>query len=415
MTTHPVTTRTAPDPPPPARPPVHRVLPPAREDLADHHRRLGPLPQLARGELVGLLQAAGLTGRGGAGFPTWRKIVGLLEATGGGSRRAVVVANAAEGEPASSKDAVLLATAPHLVLDGLALVAAAAGTRRTHLYAATHHHPGLRAALAERGGAGPALVTAPGTFVAGEESAVAAAVEGRRALPWDRTVPVVQRGVGGRPTLVHNVETLAHVALLARWGADWFRSQGSAADPGTRLVTLSGAVTLPGVVEVPGDVPLRAVLAAAGTDVASLRAVLVGGYHGSWVSGRALSGGRLSRESLSPVGAAPGAGVLVALDRRTCGLAVAARTAAWLAGQSAGQCGPCVNGLPATAAALDRLARGDRDPALPREVARLAGLASGRGSCRHPDGTARFVASTLGEFASDVEAHQHGWCEAGAR
>lgn len=401
--------------PPTASPgqPMHRVLPPGPQDLAAHRHRVGPLPHLAAGELLGMLQAAGLTGRGGGGFPTWRKLAAVLEATAGRPGRAVVVANAAEGEPASSKDAALLAAAPHLVLDGLDLLAAATGSQRTHVYAPRGALPGLDRALTERAHTGwaavaPALVPAPDTFLAGEESAVVAAVVGRRALPWDRTAPVAHRGVGGLPTLVGNVETLAHVALIARWGPEWFRSVGSADDPGTRLLTLSGSVGDPGVVEVPGSVPLATVLAAGGTSPDSLRAVLIGGYHGTWVAGAGLAGTRLSRAA----GTSPGAGVVVALGRDRCGLRTAASITGWLAAQSAGQCGPCRNGLPAAALALARLAGGDRDQELPGEIARLAAAVDGRGSCRHPDGTARFLRSTLTEFADDVTAHLAGGCEA---
>jgi NADH:ubiquinone oxidoreductase subunit F (NADH-binding) len=417
-TTAPPPHRTAPTPPPdPREAPAHRLLAPAPEGLAAHRHRVGPLPRRTGPELVALLRDAGLTGRGGAGFPAWRKLDSVLRATGGRGRRAVVVGNGAEGEPASRSDALVLETAPHLVLDGLALLAAAVGTTSAHLVAPAPAHPALARALAERADAGwpgpaPRLVAAGTGFVAGEESAVVATVAGRGALPWDRTAPVSERGVDGRPTLVHNVETLAHVGLLARWGAAWFRSVGSADDPGTRLVTVSGDVDHPGVLEVPGAVPLADVLRAAGAHPA--RAVLVGGYHGSWLGGAALAGARLSRGALSGHGATPGAGVLVVLGHGRCGLDAAARATGWLAGQSAGQCGPCANGLPAAAAALARLAAGDRDPALPGEVARLAGLAEGRGACRHPDGTARLVRSTLTELADDVAAHLAGRCLARA-
>lgn len=394
---------------PPDQPRGARLLSARSPELAAHTAQHGPLPTLSGPQLVALLEASGLAGRGGAGFPTWRK---LADVAATATRRTVVVANGAEGEPRSSKDAVLLADAPHLVLDGLALAGAALGAHRLHLYSGAHALAPVRAALAERPGMRVILTEAPDTFVAGEESAVIRALGGGPALPYDRTTRITQKGLRGRPTLVQNVETLAHLALAARHGAAWFRSVGPVEDPGTRLVTLSGDVTHPGVREVASGTNLAALLADAGTDPTRVRAVLVGGYHGAWVPGPELGRTTLSVTSLSRFGASPGAGVLHVLGVDRCGLTAAADIATWLGTQSARQCGPCVNGLPTMAATLTRLAHGERTPALVGEVRRLADVVTGRGSCRHPDGTARFVHSSLTVFDHDVRAHLHGACEA---
>jgi len=378
---------------------------PAR-DLATHAREHGPLSTPSH-TLIDLLARAGLTGHGGAGFPTWRKLAAVV-ATG---RPPVVVANAAEGEPASGKDRELLARVPHLVLDGLQLVADAVGARDVYFYGA-----GVEAALAQRARWDRRRVTVvptPDRFVAGEESAVVAAVEGREAWPRDKTVRIGQSGVRGRPTLVQNVETLAHVALIARYGAPWFRQLGLPDEPGTFLATLSGAVARPGVHEAPYGVPLGELLAAAGGPVEPLQAVLVGGYHGAWVPpDPALP---ISRAGLRGFGASPGAGVVVALPASVCGLAAAARITGYLAGQSARQCGPCVNGLPRLADTLARLADRSPDPRLPAEVARIADLVAGRGACHHPDGTVRLVRSTLSTFDNEVRWHLAGRCTAAGR
>ena len=385
-----------------------RLLAAPAPDLATHTRTHGPLPAAPTGaQLVALLQAAGLTGRGGAGFPTWRKLADVAD-----PRRAVVVANGAEGEPASSKDAVLLTDAPHLVLDGLQLVGAALGAQELHLYAGAGLLAPVRSALGERTGLRVTLTASPDRFIAGEESAVVRALAGGPAVPHDRTTRITHRGLHERPTLVQNVETLAQLALAVRHGADWFRAVGPADDPGTRLVTLSGDVPHAGVLEVASGTNLAALLTGAGTDPERVRAVLVGGYHGVWVPGADLHRTDLSTASLHRHGATPAAGVLHVLDAHRCGLVAAAEIATWLAAQSARQCGPCVNGLPLIAATLTRLSRRDPDPTLSREIGRLAALVSGRGSCRHPDGTARMVHSTLRTFSHDVALHQHGRCEA---
>ncbi|WP_433720823.1 NADH-ubiquinone oxidoreductase-F iron-sulfur binding region domain-containing protein [Actinoplanes sp. CA-051413] len=377
--------------------------------LDTHLGRHGRAPVLNAEQLVEVLRAAGLTGRGGAGFPTWRKVEAVRRAGG----TAVVVANGAEGEPASGKDRALLAYQPHLVLDGLQLVAGALGARTARLYVAAASADGVRAALAARRGAGldpvPVTVTvAPQSFVAGEESAVVAAVSGRPAVPADKLVRITDSGVGGAPTLVQNVETLAHLALIARHGPGWFRAAGTPDEPGTFLATVGGAVRAPGVIEAGYGVPLGDLVDAAGGATAPLQAVLLGGYHGGWVPAR--PGIEVSRAALTPLGASPGAGIVLALPAHVCGLAETARIAGYLAGEVAGQCGPCVNGLPRLAATLGDLAHHRARPGLPAEVRRLAALVTGRGACRHPDGTARMIISAMRAFEADVTAHLAGHC-----
>ncbi|HKT04442.1 MAG TPA: NADH-ubiquinone oxidoreductase-F iron-sulfur binding region domain-containing protein, partial [Rugosimonospora sp.] len=349
-----------------------------------------------------------------------------------GERRPVVIGNGAEGEPASAKDRTLLTRAPHLVLDGLQLAAEAVGAGSTYLYVAGDLADQLRGVLATRTATGwdrvkVDVVVAPETFLAGEESTAVSWIEGKPALPRDKVRLVVESGVRRAPTLVQNVETLAHLALLARYGPDWFRQAGTAAEPGTFLATLSGAVSVPGVYEVPYGIPLSSLLARAGGQSAPLRGVLVGGYHGTWLPPAVDP--ELSRAGLAPYGASPGAGVVVALPSSTCGLVESARVARYLADQSAGQCGPCLNGLPRLADTLIRLARSERDPGehsrsralaeagtphassgLAAEVERLSGLVTGRGACHHPDGSVRFIRSALRVFANDIPAHLAGTC-----
>jgi NADH:ubiquinone oxidoreductase subunit F (NADH-binding) len=377
--------------------------------LDTHLARHGRPPEPDAGRLIGLLRAAGLTGRGGAGFPAWRKVEAVRRAGG----TPVVVANGSEGEPASGKDRVLLAYQPHLVLDGLQLVAGALGARTAHVHVPAASADGVRAALAARRGAGldavPVTVTvAAESFVAGEESAVVAAVSGRPAVPTDKLRRITDSGVGGAPTLVQNVETLAHLALIARHGPDWFRAAGTPDEPGTFLATVGGAVGAPGVVEAGYGVRLGDLVDAAGGATAPLQAVLLGGYHGGWVPARPEL--PVSRAALAPFAASPGAGVVLALPASVCGLAETARIAGYLAGEVAGQCGPCVNGLPRLATTLDDLARHRARPGLPAEVRRLAALVTGRGACRHPDGTARMITSAMRAFETDVAAHLAGRC-----
>ncbi|MCW2545911.1 MAG: NADH:ubiquinone oxidoreductase, NADH-binding (51 kD) subunit [Mycobacterium sp.] len=391
-----------------------RLLSTGARDLDGHLRQTGPLPWAGGpGPLAELIEASGLTGRGGAGFPSARK----LSAVAAG-KRAVVVANGAEGEPLSSKDRVLLTRAPHLVLDGLQLVAEATNAAEAYAYVPADLADGISACIAERHGIDRVAVQvciAPDRFISGEESAVVARLSGGLALPRDKSRMVVTAGVRGRPTLVHNVETLAHLALAARRGPAWFREAGTPEEPGTFLTTISGGVAQPGVYEFAHGVPLGELLEAAGGRSAPLQAVLIGGYHGAWVPWPAAAGAPVSRAGLAAFGASPGAGVIAALPASTCGLTQTARILSYLAEQSAGQCGPCLNGLPMLAEAFERLVGMPGWPGAPgalAEVQRLTGLVEGRGACHHPDGTVRLARSALQTFAEDVAAHRAGACTA---
>ncbi len=362
----------------------------------------GALPDLSVDQLVRLAEETGLTGCGGAGFPSAIKLRSVAD----GGRRPAVIGNGMEGEPLSHKDALLLTTAPGLVLDGLQLVSRALGARRTVLAVGPEIDP--RAAEAEAAGRGIDVRRLTGGFVAGQETALLNQLEGRAAVPRDPSTRVTTRGLDGRPTLVSNVETLAHLALAARFGAAWFRSVGLADDPGTSLFTVSGAVAHEGVIEAARGTRLADLIASTRPHP-GVQAVLVGGYHGAWVPGTDLDV-RLTKADLAPYGASVGAGILHVLGADACPLRAAADMTSYLAGESAAQCGPCLNGLPRMADSLQRLAHGVRDPGLPREIDRLRSLVVGRGACAHPDGTARLVASTMRVFEPHVAAHLAGWC-----
>ncbi|MCW2758583.1 MAG: NADH:ubiquinone oxidoreductase, NADH-binding subunit [Nocardioidaceae bacterium] len=373
-----------------------------------------PLPTLTATDLVTLVERAGLTGRGGAGFPTARKLA-AVRASG---RTPVVLGNAMEGEHLSHKDAELLTVSPGLVLDGLVLVGRALGARR--LVLAVGHRIDAEPVRRAAGGRGVEVLSLAGGFVAGQESALVDRVNGGPGRPAGPRRPVWRHGVDGEPTFVANAETLAQLALLARRGPGWFRSAGTDSEPGTMLVTVSGSspdlLRRPVVLEVPLGTPVGDVLDRVGVGRPQVRAVLVGGYHGAWLPGSAVDT-PLSRAGLAPWDAAPGAGILHVLDHRHCPLRVSADVAAYLGREVVGQCGPCVNGLPRMAQTLDLLAGPRPDAGVVAEVDRLRRLVEGRGACAHPDGTARFVASTLRVFAGHVEAHLAGDCRAhgGAR
>ncbi|MHB8439802.1 MAG: NADH-ubiquinone oxidoreductase-F iron-sulfur binding region domain-containing protein [Acidimicrobiales bacterium] len=394
------------------------------ENLAAHISRLGPVPNARRGPaLLQVVSDSGLAGRGGAGFPTATKLA-VANASPG---TALVVVNASESEPASFKDRTLVWLRPHTVLDGATLVAEAIGADEVIVQL----HRGDRAgresmsrALAERkevalDAVSVRLSLGPDRFVAGESSAVVAFIEGAPAKPRPGRRAAIS-GVHGRPTLVQNAETLAHIALLARRGAEWFRQSGTADAPGSVLVTVHGDVAYPGTVfEVWGTATVGELVAAAGVEFEAAHgagtqeaAVLVGGYGGTWVT---MDGARslpVFRDGLARSGVSLGCGVLGVIARGSCGLAETARILTYLAGESAGQCGPCAFGLPELAELAQALAAGRLSRAGCRRLPVLADSIAGRGGCAHPDGAVALFESALAVFSDDLRRHvRHRPCE----
>jgi NADH:ubiquinone oxidoreductase subunit F (NADH-binding) len=385
-------------------------------DLAGHVDALGPVPlrglsrRAWRDAFVSALEASGLPGRGGGGFPAAIKLAVAHGAGSGG----VLVVNGMEGEPASDKDKLLLLRSPHLVLDGAQLMAAACGGRQVTVCVPEgrdHVAAAVATAIAQRARTDHAptpetLVRPPDRFVAGEESALAAWIESGASRPVFRPDKGTALRIGRQSALVHNAETLAHVAMIARTGPESFRAHGLLEDPGTCLVTISGAVENPGVVEVERGTPLIDIARRASPQHVP-QALLVGGYGGAWVGPEHFATPCASL-SLRSVGASAGVGVVVVLGPDACGLMESARIAHYLAGQSAGQCGPCVYGLPAIADDMARLARGHVDVALMARLDRRLREVNGRGACRHPDGAVQLVRSALGVFGADVRVHATG-------
>ena len=394
---------------------VHRLLG-HPSDLKGHLDAHGPL-NVALGRngswqqgLMTSLEASGLTGRGGGAFPASIKLELAQSAGGGGT----VVVNAMEGEPASDKDTLLLTRTPHLVLDGAQYLAALCRAVRIVVCIPIGRDSvaaAVNQAMRERSRNNHApvreeMVRPPGRFIAGEESALANWMQSARSLPVLRPDKGAPLRIGRRPALVHNAETLAHIALIARHGAGPFRARGMTEEPGTSLVTISGDVTYPGVVEVDRGTPLWDI-AIRSQPAEPVQALLVGGYGGTWI-GPEHFGSPYASIPLRTIGAAAGAGVIVVLGETSCGLAESARIARYLADENAGQCGPCVNGLPAIADGMARLARGEgRYDDITRLQRRLSEV-NGRGACRHPDGAVSLVRSARAVFAGDLDAHGRG-------
>ncbi len=382
--------------------------------VEEHLARWGPAPvQSAGHDLVDKLSASGVAGHGGAWFPVatkWRSI------PHGRFSRPVVVANGAEGEPASSKDAFLLTRLPHLVIDGLSLAGAALGACQAVMYVPGRLVREVEAAVDSRRhfGLDPLeiqVIAAPDRFIAGQESSVVNVLNGRRdAVPsFIGIQPIRERGVNSRPTLVQNVETLAHVALIARFGPTWYRGLGTEESPGTMLTTVTGRWSAPRVMEAALGRPLREILDLSPADARNYLGALLGGYGGGWITMSALMDLRLTEGAARREHSSLGAGVIALLPDSVCPLMEMARVVRYMEEQGAGQCGPCIHGLAGLAQMTKALAV---RPAVltggTRAILDVCDLVDGRGACRHPDGVARFVRSALVVFEDHVTAHLQG-------
>ncbi|GAB2837765.1 NADH-quinone oxidoreductase subunit NuoF family protein [Actinoallomurus bryophytorum] len=377
-----------------------------RVDGATHRAIHGKFRQRRLRDLTAIAEAVHLRGRGGAAFPFARKLTAVMRTARTRDCQPVVLVNATEGEPASAKDKFLLAHTPHLILDGAMLAAKAMGAREV-VIGLTDTGPAarsLRSAVLESGLRDfVRLVQLPERFVTGEGGALVNGVNGGPALPPGRKVRAADRGVDGLPTLLSNAETYAQLALVSQLGPDLYSAVGTAEEPGTVLLTVWGADGLPRVIEAPAGVPMAQVLDLG--QATTGQGVLVGGYHGAWITPAAANRACVSRESIGRAGGALGAGVIMTLGEDVCPLGEVARVAAYLGAESAGQCGPCRLGLPAIARSLNSLVAGRSTTEALSAVSQGTQTVVGRGACKHPDGSARFVTSALSTFAADVKVH----------
>jgi NADH:ubiquinone oxidoreductase subunit F (NADH-binding) len=377
------------------------------ERLDAHRARLGSLPRHAASIAIDELEASGLLGRGGAGFPVGRKWRALAERSSG---RAVVVVNGAEGEPASHKDRILMAHRPHLVIDGAILAADAIGADEVVIYVGEEHRAAraaLEGAVAERRAEvrrPVRLVDAPISYVAGEASAAVNCINTGDARPVTTPPRVSERGVGGAPTLVQNVESLAYAALIARFGAPWYRSVGRGLTRGTALVTVTGAAA-EGVREIELGTTVGEVAAASGAHADEIRAVVLGGYFGTWAAADDAWDLPLDPAVMKGQGLTFGCGIVGLLGDDVCGVTATAGIIAFLAAESAGQCGPCVYGLRSIGEATRRVADGRAGADEVADIERWTGLVQGRGACHHPDGAAQLMVSALNVFGDEFVHH----------
>ncbi len=386
-----------------------------REDIVVYHGLGGYQPLAEPEQLLGEVEASGLLGRGGAGFPLAVKVRTVRD-NGRAAGGTAVVANGEEGEPASVKDRWLLRHRPHLVLDGLRLAAAMVAAKRAYVYVSDADSArSVEAALTELGpdalgGIAVELWNVDPGYIAGEETAVTRAINGGPVKPTDKPPRPFQHGVRGQPTLVSNVETLANLPYLQRHGAAAFRSLGTALSPGTFLATLTGAGRPAGLYEIPHGLPFTELLALHGISPEQVRGALLGGYFAGLLN-RAVLDVTLDHETLRGLGSGLGCGAISVITD-DCPVAVAASVLAYFDRENAGQCGSCFNGTAAMAAAAGALRDGFATSEDLSRLRRWSVMLRGRGACATLDAATNVAGSLLDQFPTEVARHLDNSCGA---
>jgi len=380
-------------------------------------------------EIVAEIEASGLRGRGGGGYPTGAKWRSVLEAPGGAR---VVVCNGDEGDPGAFMDRMILESYPLRVVEGMAVAMAALGAEEGIAYirseyplAIARFSEALRRSeeagiLGENAlGSGRMLAirvaVAGGAFVCGEETALLASLEGKRGTPRYRPPYPSERGLHGRPTLVNNVETFALVPWILRNGAMAFRSLGTDGSPGTKTFALAGRIDRGGLVEVPMGITLRGIVDDVGGGVSggrTLKAVQVGGPSGGCVPER-LCGTPVGYEELGASGTMMGSGGLVVLDETDCMVDVARYFMKFTAEESCGKCSFCRIGTKRMLEILEDLCEGRGRPSHLDELERLSAAVSAGSLCGLGRTAPNPVLSTLLHFREEFEAHAEGCCPVG--
>jgi NADH:ubiquinone oxidoreductase subunit F (NADH-binding)/(2Fe-2S) ferredoxin/NAD-dependent dihydropyrimidine dehydrogenase PreA subunit len=371
--------------------------------------------------IIAEVSAAGLRGRGGAGYPTGRKWEAARRAQG---EPRYIVCNGDEGDPGAFMDRSVLEADPHAVLEGMIIGARAIGASRGFLYIRNEYPLALariEKALEQARAYGLLgrdilgtgfdldleVVRGAGAFVSGEETALLASIEGGRAYPRQRPPYPAERGLWGRPTVINNVETWANVPAIIRHGAAWFSGHGTATSKGTKIFSLVGKIANTGLVEVPMGITLREIIFGIGGGIPGgreFKAVQIGGPSGGCIP-RPLLDLAVDYESLQAAGSMMGSGGMIVLDDSTCMVDIALYFLRFAEEESCGKCAPCRAGTGAMARLLAKITAG---LGTAEDLARLESLAATvkRGSlCGLGQTAPNPILSTLRYFRDEYEAH----------
>ncbi len=378
------------------------------------------LREFTPSELVDMVRASGLRGRGGAGFPTGLKWRFMVQ----GDQPKYLCVNTDEGEPGTFKDRLLVENDPHQVIEGAIIAAYAVGAERAFVYIRGEFFLGVKRwikAISDAYrmgflgqnilGSGFSLDMTvhrgAGAYVCGEETAMIESLEGRRGQPRRKPPYPSERGYQGRPTLVHNVETLANVPHIVLRGPEWYASIGTPQSTGPKLFCVSGHVYRRGTYELPLGTPLREIIYELAGGIPGgrrIKAVIPGG-----ASTPALPASRLDVtmdfEALAAAGSLLGTGAIIVLDESVCMVDVARRNARFFAHESCGLCSPCRIGSHRLLSLLDRLEAGEGTAEHVHEIEMICRSIAGTCFCPLGDAMAASVGSCVIEFREEFLAH----------
>jgi len=380
------------------------------------------IKELTPEQVVQELKAAGLRGRGGAGFPTgvkWDKVLNHRV------KERYFVCNAGEHEPGTFKDRHLLKTIPHQLIEGCLIASRTAQAKASFIYVNHEYQEereNLKKALAqakERGFVGKNILGSGidielqvfeghGSYVAGEETAMLESMQGRPAMPRQKPpFYPTDYGLYGKPTLVNNVETLCNVPRILHKGAAWFTQVGTEKCPGTMMFSLSGAVQRPGVYEMPMGVTMRELIETCGGGVPGgrkIKAVFPGGPAFSMVTADQLDL-PMDFDSLKKAGTGLGSAGVIVVDDATCMVRQTLKFSNFFKGESCGQCPPCRMGTINLATLMEKIEAGEGTQKDLDSLLQLCGFVKGTGYCTLVTGAAVLVQSSLKLFRHEFEEH----------
>jgi len=367
------------------------------------------------------VKAAGLRGRGGAGFPTWRKWQFCRDAPG---ETKYLICNADEGDPGAFMNRSLIEGDPHAVLEGMLIAALTLGASHGYIYCraeyplAIHRLETAISQMRELGLLGKniqgsdfsfdlTIKKGAGAFVCGEETALIASIEGRRGMPQPRPPFPAVSGLLGKPTVIQNVESLGNLPLILRNGAEWYTQYGSESSKGTKTFALAGKIERTGLVEVPLGIKLKDIIYEIGGGVPggkALKAVQTGGPSGGCIPAEKMDL-PVDYESLTQAGSIMGSGGMIVLDEDSCMVDISRYFLSFTQAESCGKCAPCRVGTRAMLSILERITAGEGQMADIEKLEQIAQTVKDGSLCGLGQTAPNPVLTTLRYFRAEYEEH----------
>lgn len=367
------------------------------------------------------IKAAGLRGRGGAGFPTWRKWQFCRDAPG---ETKYLICNADEGDPGAFMNRSLIEGDPHAVLEGMLIAAFTLGASQGYIYCRAEYPLALHrldvaiGQIRDLGLLGKniqgsgfsfdlAVKKGAGAFVCGEETALIASIEGRRGMPQPRPPFPAISGLFGKPTVIQNVETLGNLPLILRNGVEWYTQYGGESSKGTKTFALAGKIQRTGLIEVPLGTRLKDIIYEIGGGVPggkALKAVQTGGPSGGCIPAEKMDL-PVDYETLTQAGSIMGSGGMIVLDEDSCMVDIARYFLSFTQAESCGKCPPCRVGTRAMLSILERIAKGEGQMSDLDKLESIAQTVKDGSLCGLGQTAPNPVLTTLRYFRNEYEDH----------